>query len=193
MTEKNSLQKKLSVKAFDELPDVFLADSKRAGDARGNFSRLFCDDELSSIVKDRKIVQINHSFTQKKGSVRGLHFQRPPHAEMKIVRCIRGHAWDVVVDLRKNSSTFMTWEAIDLTPDLNRMILIPEGFAHGFQTMSDDCELLYLHTAHFNQESEGGFRWNDESLNIAWPLPVTEISERDQKLPLTDQFRGLEL
>ncbi|MDQ3228886.1 MAG: dTDP-4-dehydrorhamnose 3,5-epimerase [Pseudomonadota bacterium] len=160
-------------------------------DARGAFARLYCDNELASVLGDRRIVQINHSRTHAAGAVRGLHYQRAPHAEMKLVRCIHGRVWDVAVDLRAGSSTFRQWHAEELTPGNTRMLVVPEGCAHGFQVLEADSELLYLHTARYLPDAEGGVRWDDPDLGIAWPLPVTDLSERDTRHPVTRDFPGL--
>jgi dTDP-4-dehydrorhamnose 3,5-epimerase len=153
--------------------------SKLKSDKRGSFSRLFCAHELANAIGERKIVQINQSLTMKKGAVRGLHFQKPPHAEMKLVRCLKGCVWDVAVDLRANSPTLFQWHAEKLSAESNNMMVIPEGFAHGFQVLEPDSMLLYLHTAYYAPESEGGLHPNDPKLAIEWPLEITELSERD--------------
>jgi dTDP-4-dehydrorhamnose 3,5-epimerase len=163
-------------------------------DARGAFARLFCTDELVGLVGDRQIVQINHSRTASEGAVRGMHFQYAPHAEMKMVRCLRGRVWDVAVDLRAGSPTFLQWYACELTPDNARMLVVPEGCAHGFQVLEPESELLYLHTAAYAPDAEGGVRFDDPALGIEWPLPVGELSERDRQHPLiTKEFQGLNL
>lgn len=154
------------------------------GDQRGYLERLFCLDELAPILTGRRIVQINHTLTTKAGTLRGLHFQHPPHAEMKLVSCLRGAVHDVAVDLRADSPTFAQHHAEVLSAENHRTLVIPEGCAHGFQTLTDDCELLYLHTASFAPEAEGGVDALDPTLAIAWPLPVGERSARDQGLPL---------
>ncbi len=162
-------------------------------DERGSFARLFCDEELKEILGDRRIVQINQSVTKEKGSIRGLHFQKPPFAEMKIVRCVKGAVWDIAVDLRRDSNTFLKWHAIELSEEKNNFYIIPEGFAHGFQTLTEDCEMLYLHTQSYNKEYEDGLNPIDEKLAIEWPLPVTTLSERDKNHTfLTEnKFKGL--
>lgn len=161
-------------------------------DQRGSFSRCYCERELSSVIGARRIVQINLSRTHTVGAVRGLHFQHPPHAEMKLIRCLKGRVWDVAVDLRAGSSTFLQWHAEVLSPENARMIVIPEGFAHGFQAMEEDSELLYLHTSFYTPGFEGGALFNDPWLNISWPLSVTDLSERDRKHPLiTPDFAGI--
>jgi dTDP-4-dehydrorhamnose 3,5-epimerase len=148
-------------------------------DARGAFLRLFCAEELQAVLGRRQIVQINQSRTSSAGAVRGMHFQRPPHAEMKMIRCLRGRVWDVAVDLRAGSPTFLQWHAEELAQDDAQMLVIPEGFAHGFQVLQPDSELLYLHTAFYHPPSEGGLRHDDPRLAIAWPLPPQDLSPRD--------------
>lgn len=162
-------------------------------DNRGSFERLFCARELADVFGARRIVQINRSLTLMKGSVRGLHFQHSPYAEMKLVRCIRGKVWDVAVDLRRGSKTFLQWHAEELSPENQRMMVIPEGVAHGFQTLEPESELLYLHTAPYAPESEGGFRVDDPLLGITWPLPVEGLSDRDSRhQAIPAGFRGIQ-
>lgn len=137
-------------------------------------------------------MQINHSRTSTIGAVRGLHYQRPPNAEMKLVRCLKGRVWDVAVDIRSNSPTFLRWHAEELTPNNARMIVIPEGFAHGFQVLEPESELLYLHTAFYTAASEGGLRHDDPLLAIHWPLVVTDLSLRDITHPIINSsFDGI--
>lgn len=163
-------------------------------DHRGAFSRFFCERTLAELIGDRHIVQINHSRTRSVGAVRGMHYQHSPHAEMKIVRCIRGRVWDVLVDLRANSPTFLQWHAEELSPETSRMLVIPEGCAHGFQVLEADSELLYLHTAFYTPVAEGALRYDDPKLAIRWPLPVTDLSERDKSHALlTNDFAGLDV
>ncbi|MGT2429926.1 dTDP-4-dehydrorhamnose 3,5-epimerase [Cupriavidus basilensis] len=174
------------------IPGVMIVQATPFADHRGVFQRLYCDRELGEAVGARHIVQANHSLTRQAGAVRGMHFQRAPHAEMKLVRCLRGHVWDVAVDLRAGSPTFLRWHAEELSPGNARMLVIPEGCAHGFQTLEPDTELLYLHTAHYAPSSEGGVRHDDPALAITWPLAVTDLSERDQMHPfITSDFSGL--
>lgn len=170
-----------------------LAETAPYADHRGAFSRLFCEQELAGLLGGRRIVQINHSRTQALGAVRGMHFQHPPHAEMKMVRCIRGRVWDVLVDLRAGSPTFLHWHAEELSPDTGRMLIIPEGCAHGFQVLEPDSELLYLHTAFYQPAAEGGLRYDEPRVDVRWPLPVRDLSMRDQNHPLlSSDFTGLE-
>lgn len=165
---------------------------QRLGDSRGFIARLFCADELAAAGWTQPIVQINHTFTAKQGTVRGMHFQRPPHAEMKLVSCIRGEVWDVVVDLRVGSPTFLHWHAERLSAENGCALLIPEGFAHGFQALTNDVELLYCHSAAYAAEAEGGLHPNDPRLGIAWPLAIAELSARDAgHAPITADFEGV--
>lgn len=164
------------------------------GDSRGFLERLFCQETLNSFLQGKTICQINRSLTQNKGTVRGLHFQYPPHAETKIVTCLKGQVWDVAVDLRRGSSTFLQYHAVLLSEDNHQGYLIPEGFAHGFQTLTPDCEMLYFHTADYNAEAEDALNACDPRLAINWPQPITERSERDKNhAMLTDDFHGMDL
>lgn len=161
-------------------------------DERGAFARLFCEQELASVVGNRRIVQVNHSRTSAAGAVRGMHYQRAPHAEIKMVRCLKGRVWDVAVDLRQGSPTFLRWHAQELTPVNALMMSIPEGCAHGFQVLEPDSELLYLHTAAYVPDAEGGVRHDDPAIGIDWPFPVGDLSDRDRQHPLlTHEFPGL--
>jgi dTDP-4-dehydrorhamnose 3,5-epimerase len=156
--------------------------------------RLFCEQELAELIKPRRIVQINHSRTSAIGALRGLHFQYPPHAEVKLVRCLKGRVWDVAVDLRRHSPTFLQWHAEELTSTNAYMMVIPEGFAHGFQALEPDSELLYLHTAFYEPKAEGSLRYDDPCLNIPWPLPPIDLSARDRSHPfLEPSFKGISL
>jgi len=162
------------------------------GDARGYLERLFCTDELKALIGNRSIVQINHTLTAKAGTVRGMHFQRPPHAEMKLVSCLRGEVFDVAVDLRKDSPTFLDWHAEVLTESNHKTFVIPEGFAHGFQTLAEDCELIYLHTAAYAPDAEAALNALDSRIAISWPMPITERSTRDKHhAMLNPDFSGL--
>jgi len=161
-------------------------------DNRGAFTRLFCNAELREVIGTRQIAQINRSHTNSVGAVRGLHYQRSPFAEMKLVSCMNGRIWDVAVDLRAGSRTFLQCHAEELTANNYRMLVIPEGCAHGFQVLEPDSELLYLHTAVYNSASEGGVKPTDPRLRIRWPLPIVDLSDRDRSHPmLADDFTGL--
>ncbi len=161
-------------------------------DERGLFVRTFCQNELSKIGFDRQIVQINHSMTRQKGAIRGLHYQLPPVCETKIIRCVQGAVFDVMLDIRKSSSTYLKWHGVELSKDNMRLVYIPEGFAHGFQTLTDNAELIYHHSAFYSPESERGLRFNDPAVAINWPLNVSSVSERDKNHPLLgEDFQGL--
>lgn len=161
-------------------------------DKRGTFSRLFCDRELRAVHHGRRIVQINLSLTLKRGALRGLHFQRSPASEAKLVRCLTGTLFDVVVDLRRGSRTFLQWHGEELSEGNSRMLYIPEGCAHGFQALEANVEALYLHTGEYSSSHEGGLRHDDPLLGIEWPLPVTDLSDRDRSHPLLKaDFLGL--
>ncbi len=176
------------------IPGIRVITTESLVDHRGVFTRLFCEKELAPVLAGRKIVQINHTLTAMKGALRGLHFQYPPHAEMKIVRCLKGRVCDVALDLRADSPGFLTWYAQELTPVNNKSLVIPEGCAHGFQVLEENSELLYLHTAFYTKEAEGGIFYNDPRLSIKWPLPVTDISDRDQTHPLLNiEFKGIKV
>ena len=167
---------------------------KVIGDHRGFFSRFFCPEELSAAGFDTPVAQINHSYSTKRGTVRGLHFQYPPHAETKLVSCVRGRVFDVAVDLRSGSPTFLQWHAVELSAERHNSLLVPKGFAHGFQALEDDCELLYLTSTPYAQAAEDGLNPNDGRLGIAWPLAMTECSDRDRNHPpLTHAFTGIDL
>jgi len=153
-------------------------------DERGRFARLFCAKELQDAGIEMVIVQVNHSVTRKVGAIRGMHFQRPPHAEIKIVRCLRGKCFDVAVDLRPDSATYLKWHGEVLSGDDEKALRIPEGFAHGFQVLEENTELLYFHSEYYAPRSEGGVRFDDPAIGINWPLPATDISARDKSYPL---------
>jgi dTDP-4-dehydrorhamnose 3,5-epimerase len=174
------------------LPGLQVVVRKPLGDGRGYLERMFCVDELGDVFGGRRVVQINHTLTQNKGTVRGMHFQYAPHAEMKFVSCLRGSVFDVAVDLRKGSPTFLQWHAELLSDDNFKTLTIPEGFAHGFQTLTDDCEMLYLHTAAYALDAEAGLNPRDAKLAITWPLPIAGISPRDAAhAPIVDAFEGV--
>jgi dTDP-4-dehydrorhamnose 3,5-epimerase len=161
-------------------------------DDRGWFARTFCKEEFEKIGHYKEWVQFNHSFTKLKGSIRGMHYQIPPFAEVKLVRCIAGAAIDVIVDIRKNSPTFLQWVKVELSAQNKNMIYIPEGFAHGFQTLTDDVELIYHHSNFYKPDVEAGINFMDTTLNINWPLQITNISDRDkQHKYITEEFLGV--
>ena len=161
-------------------------------DARGFLARLFCADALREAGWRKPVAQINHTLTTREAAVRGLHFQHPPHAEMKLVSCVRGEVFDVAVDMRAGSPTFLHWFAERLSPGNGRALLIPEGFAHGFQTLTPDCELLYLHSSPHAPGSEGGLNAQDPRIGIEWPRAIAERSQRDSDQPLLSaDFQGI--
>jgi len=167
---------------------------KPIGDSRGYLERLFCTDELQMLAPGRHIAQINHTLTASRGTVRGMHFQRPPHAEIKFVSCLRGEVFDVAVDLRDNSPTFLHWHAEVLSAENHKTLVIPEGFAHGFQTLTDNCEMLYFHTHKYQTDAEGGLNAQDPRLAIQWPLPICGVSPRDVGHSFLDEnFFGMTL
>lgn len=174
------------------LKDAVVVESKPFHDHRGAFSRLFCRNELSSFIGNRQIVNINLSTTLKIGVVRGLHYQKVPSQEMKLVRCLRGAVFDVIVDLREDSATFLQWYGLELSENDEQMIVVPEGFAHGFQVLKENSEVLYFSTEFYSPGCESGLRYNDPALDIQWPLPVSEISEKDMSYSLVDHsFSGM--
>lgn len=163
-----------------------------AADSRGWFARTYCKNEFSQIGHAKEWVQINHSFTAATGTVRGMHYQLPPFSEIKMLRCIAGAVYDVIVDIRKGSPTFLQWFGVTLSSENKKMLYIPTGFAHGFQTLSPGCELIYHHSECYTPGAEGGLRYNDPALGIQWPLPPTALSERDSQHPLlTSNFTGI--
>jgi dTDP-4-dehydrorhamnose 3,5-epimerase len=180
----NELQLK---RAFVITPEPFV-------DNRGFFLRSFCTEEFSSQGLVNNFLQMNHSGTKGKGSIRGMHFQYAPFAEVKVVKCTKGAILDVVIDLRKGSPTFLKWESVELSDENKRSIYIPQGFAHGFQTLTEDAEIIYLVSQVYNKESEGGVRYNDPAVGIEWELPVANMSEKDMNIPLIDSsFKGIDI
>ncbi|MEO5684445.1 MAG: dTDP-4-dehydrorhamnose 3,5-epimerase [Chitinophagaceae bacterium] len=174
------------------LAGSFVIDISAFKDNRGWFARTYCKNEFQQIGHSKEWVQLNHSVTFQKGSLRGMHYQLPPFRETKMVRCIAGAVYDVIVDLRISSPTFLQWFSAELSVDNKKMLYIPEGFAHGFQALTDNCELLYHHTEFYTPGAEAGVRYNDPIIDIKWPLAVTEISDRDAAHPLLDtNFKGV--
>ncbi len=176
------------------LSGAYLIEPEIYTDERGIFYRYYCKEVFKQIGHDKNWVQLNHSFTAKMGTIRGMHFHLPPYPEIKMVRCIAGKIFDVIIDVRQLSPTFLQWTGVELSARNRKMIYIPEGFAHGFQTLTDDCELSYHHSAFYHSGYEGGMRFDDPRLNISWPLPLSLISERDKNHPLVaDNFKGIKL
>lgn len=175
------------------LEGLLVLERQPHGDHRGQFERLFCTTELAPVLADRVVKQVNRSYTSRAGAVRGMHFQRAPHAELKLVSCLRGAVFDVAVDLRRGSPTLLKWHSVKLTADNHLALAIPEGFAHGFQTLTDDCELLYFHTASYEVGAEGGVNPMDPLLGIHWPSPIQDLSERDRgHAHLSEEFHGID-
>jgi dTDP-4-dehydrorhamnose 3,5-epimerase len=176
------------------LNDLVVIQRQAIGDERGLLARIFCAEELTGAGWTWPIPQINHTATTAKGTVRGMHYQVPPKAEAKFVSCIRGAVWDVAVDIRVGSPTFLQWHAEELSAENLRAMLIPPGFAHGFQTLQPDSELVYLHSEAYDPARERGLNPRDPQLAIRWPLDFSNISPRDQAHPMLDaNFQGVRL
>jgi len=173
---------------------LLVIERKPIGDERGFLERLFCQETLGDLMQGKTIRQINRTLTQQQGTVRGLHFQYPPYSETKIVSCLKGKVLDVAVDLRKGSPTFLQHHAVELSEQNHQSYVIPEGFAHGFQTLTTGCEMLYFHTADYNADAEAALNALDPRLAIAWPQSITERSVRDvNHSMLTQEFAGIAL
>ncbi len=170
-----------------KLLGAYIIDLEKREDNRGFFARTFCAKEMADHDLEAKVVQTNMSRTIKKGTIRGMHFQKYPHQETKLVRCTRGSIYDVIIDIRPDSPTYKQWFGVELSADNHTMLFVPRDFAHGFITLEDDCEVVYEVSEFYNPGSEGGIRYNDHSINIEWPIPVTDVSDKDAKLP---DFRG---
>lgn len=169
------------------LKDALLIDLTPRIDARGSFTRVFCAETLPL---KKPLVHINHSVTAQAGTVRGLRYQVAPALEAKVVRCLRGKTFDVIADLRAGSPTFLQTFGTELTPD--KALFVPEGFAHGFQTLAPDCEVMYMTTAAYNKDCERSVRYSDPRLAIRWPLPVAGLSPHDAEIPFLDEhFEGI--
>ena len=166
------------------LAGAFVLESTPLQDERGFFARTFCREEFSKRGLNPDVSQCNTSFNRHRGTLRGLHFQAAPHAEAKVVRCTQGSIWDVIVDLRAESGTFRNWFGIDLSSESRNALYIPEGCAHGFQTLTDHAEVLYMMSESYHPESARGVLWNDPVLGIDWPVANPTISERDRSFPL---------
>lgn len=159
---------------------AFVVDLQRLEDERGFFARSFCQDEFRKQGLDPRLAQCNVSFNRKRGTLRGLHYQAAPHEEAKLVRCTQGAIWDVAVDLRHDSPSFKRWYGVELSAENRRALYVPGGCAHGFQTLSDDAEVLYLMSEFYHPESARGLPWDDPAIAIRWPLPEPILSERDR-------------
>ncbi|MGQ4880240.1 dTDP-4-dehydrorhamnose 3,5-epimerase [Billgrantia sp. LNSP4103-1] len=167
-----------------DLKDAYLVELEPRGDERGFFARTMCREEFSTIGVDREFVQQNTSYSAQRGTLRGLHFQKAPHGEDKLIRCISGAIVDVIVDIRQDSPTYMQHQMFELTSRNRLQLLVPQGFAHSFMTLEDNVEVSYLVTAPYTPSSEDGLRYDDEALGIIWPLPISVISDKDANWPL---------
>ena len=178
---------------FTPLPlaGAYRVEPEPRGDDRGFFARMFCAEEFAAHGLAATWTQCNMSYSAQEGTLRGLHFQRPPAAETKLVRCTRGAVFDVIVDLRLGSPTFGKWHGERLDDQTRAMICVPEGFAHGFQTLTGAVEMLYFHSASYSAPHEGGLRWDDPHLDIPWPRPVSDISPRDRAFPSLDDLEPI--
>jgi dTDP-4-dehydrorhamnose 3,5-epimerase len=166
------------------LPGAFLVDLERRDDERGFFARAWCEEEFAAHGLDARISQCNLSFNERRGTLRGMHFQVPPHAEVKLVRCTRGSVYDVIVDLRPDSTTYLSWIGVELSADNRRALYIPEGFAHGYQTLMDGTETFYQVSSPYAPGAERGVRWDDPAFGIEWPdVEERVISEKDLAWP----------
>lgn len=166
------------------LRGAYVIDLEKIEDERGFFARAWCAREFSEHGLEARIAQCNTSSNKRKGTTRGMHLQRPPHEEVKMIRCIRGALYDVIIDLRANSPTYKRWLGVELTQENRKMLYVPAGFAHGFQTMSDDTEAFYMVSEFYTPGAEAGVRWNDHAFGMEWPLgSPTEISEKDASWP----------
>ena len=176
------------------LGDLKLIQRSHIEDSRGFFSRIFCAEELLEAGWNEGIAQVNQTYTIKTGTVRGLHFQWPPYAEAKLVTCTKGAVWDVVVDLRAGSATFLNWHAVHLSEKNCASLVIPKGFAHGFQTLIDNTQMIYCHSTIYDSKYEGAINAMDPKINIHWPIPIINVSERDLGHQMLDEkFKGLSL
>ncbi len=178
----------------NDMAGLFTISLKKLEDERGAFSRTFCKKIFQEIGFNKEFVQTNQSQNTHKGTLRGLHFQQPPFSETKLIRCMQGSVYDVAVDLRKNSPTFLQYFGIILSAENMMQILIPNGFAHGFQTLEDNTTLLYQHTEYYTKNADAGLMYNDPAINIKWPLPPVKISDKDKSYTLlNNKFKGLEI
>lgn len=177
----------LITRSFDSVLEI---ERKPHADSRGYFERIFCSDSFAPFVSN-SILQINHTYTTEAGTIRGLHYQLPPSQETKIVYCLKGAVFDVVLDVRRQSTTYGKFASFELSAAKGNFLVIPAGFAHGFQTLTNDVEMLYLHDAQYCPQKERGVRFTDVAIGIELPLSVTVISEKDHALPLLNDIEGV--
>jgi dTDP-4-dehydrorhamnose 3,5-epimerase len=176
------------------LPGAYTIELEKRGDDRGFFARLYCQREFETAGIPTPVVQINNSLTARAGTLRGMHYQLPPAAEIKVVRCIRGALFDVIIDLRPDSPTYAQWFGAELSAENRLMMYVPRGFAHGFLTLTDDTEAFYLVNALYTPEAERGIRFNDPRFDVSWPRVPVEVSEKDRNWPeFNPAFHGIEL
>lgn len=164
-----------------KLKGAYIIEPERLSDERGFFARTWCEREFKDHKLDPRLVQCSISFNIKQGTMRGMHYQAAPREEAKVVRCTAGSIYDVIIDLRPDSETFRQWISIELTAENRKMIYIPEGFAHGFLTLSDATEVIYQMSEHYSAEHARGVRWNDPAFGIQWPAQVSAISDKDSR------------
>jgi dTDP-4-dehydrorhamnose 3,5-epimerase len=169
-----------------KLAGAYLISLQLIEDDRGFFARTWCRDEFAAHNLNTRLVQANVSHNRLRGTLRGLHYQAAPYAETKVVRCIRGAIYDVIVDIRESSPSYLDWIGVELTEANREMVYVPEGFAHGFQTLSDGSEVEYQMSEFFNADAAGGLRYDDPAIGIKWPLPVETISTKDASWPLLE-------
>ena len=175
------------------LDNAVLITLEKRGDERGFFARTFCADEFRAAGLATVFVQANHSSNARRGTLRGMHFQRAPHREVKVVRCVKGAIHDVIIDLRRGSPTYGRWEGFDLTEENGHMLYVPEGFAHGFVTLAGDTHVAYQVSHAYTPGAEGGVRWDDPAFGIAWLVAPAVVSPRDSAWPDVDLARGVEI
>ena len=175
------------------LQDAMVIDMVRNEDSRGFFARSFCEREFAEAGLETRFVQQNHSYNRHKGTVRGMHFQRAPHGEVKLVRCIKGAVVDIIIDLRADSPSYLKWEPFELNEANGRTLYVPIGFGHGFQTLADETHVLYSVSHPYTPGVEGGVRHDDPVFGIEWPLPVSVISDKDRGWPLVDPGAGIQI
>lgn len=166
-----------------DLKDAYVIDLERHEDERGFFARSWCVREFEEMGLDTALAQCNLSYNARKGTTRGMHYQRPPHVETKFVRCVRGAIYDVIIDLRPDSPTFRQWIGVELTAGNRSMLYVPKGFAHGFQTLTDDTEIFYMMSELYAPDYADGLRWDDPLFDITWPGEVRSMSEKDRDYP----------
>ena len=173
------------------LQGAYIVSLQLIQDERGSFARTYCKKEFEEIGHTKEFVQINQSYNKLKGTIRGMHFQLPPYQEIKLIRCIKGSVLDIIIDLRKNSNTFLHYFSVELSAENKKAMYVPENFAHGFQTLEDNTELIYQHTEFYTPQADAGIRYNDPALKISWKLPPVMVSDKDMRYTLIDsEFKG---